>query len=163
MKRDQELEFLRAVEVQDRGALHLHILVWSPEPLDVVRVQDLALTAGFGCVLDLAPIEPGSKRHAYYVSKYVTKACDSRDAVPWMVEVEDEETGELLMVRRDASYRAWSSSRSWGLTMRVIKARCAAAARAAAAHRREVVLLLDDASSPSGATEVDAGPAPPPG
>lgn len=127
-----DLVFLRAVEVQKRGALHLHIIVWTPKPLVLQRVQELAMRSGFGCVLDFAPCAPGSRRAAYYVSKYVTKACDSRGVVPWTADVVDQETGEVQALDVVATYRTWSASRSWGITMAQIRA---AAARAVAAHR----------------------------
>ena len=87
------LEFFRAVEVQDgkrlevgtgRGALHLHVIVYAPHGLgSVVELRALAMAAGFGHSVDLVEIQPGSRKAAYYVSKYVGKACDEREAVPW--------------------------------------------------------------------------------
>ncbi len=90
-----------------RGAIHHHVLVWTPDPIDVLEVQRLALAAGYGCVLDLAPIVPGSRRHAYYVSKYVTKSIDKRDSVPWAVDVVDERTGEIRKVRKPPRRRPY--------------------------------------------------------
>lgn len=87
------LEFFRAVEVQDgkrvasgvgRGALHLHVIVFAPAALgSVLELRRLAMRAGFGHSVDLAEIAPGSRKASYYVSKYVGKACDEREAVPW--------------------------------------------------------------------------------
>jgi hypothetical protein len=122
LSRVTDLEYFRAVEVQRRGALHLHVIVWSADPLAVAEVQALALAAGFGCVLDLSPIRP---EHARYVAKYATKGSDSRDSVPWarVVQVLDDDTGELLdLVNRDPSFRTWSSSRSWGVTVKAVRA-----------------------------------------
>lgn len=116
------LVFLRAVEVQKRGALHLHVIVWTPDPLDLAEVQRLVLLAGFGCVLDWAPCEPGSRRAAYYVAKYVTKATDQRDDCPWEVEEASPWTGELRTHSVPARYRTWSASQAWGLTMREVRA-----------------------------------------
>lgn len=121
-----DLEFFRAVEPQGRGALHLHIIVASPVALDPLAVQRLALAAGFGCVMDLAIVEPGSRRHAYYVAKYVTKAADSRAVVPWVADVVDHETGEIDRRQTMPTYRTWSSSQGWGLTMRALRAGIAA-------------------------------------
>jgi hypothetical protein len=73
-------EYFRVVEVQKRGALHLHVLLWSAEPLPRGQVQELALAAGFGCQIDLSPLSP--KRHAHYAAKYATKATDQRGAAP---------------------------------------------------------------------------------
>lgn len=125
-----DLEYLRAVEVQDRGALHLHVIVWSSQPLDVVHLRRLAIRCGFGHSTDLAPIVAGSKRHAYYVAKYVTKACDSRDDVPWRREVVDQDTGELRRLHTIATYRTWSSSQGWGLTMKEVRRACRQAVEA---------------------------------
>jgi hypothetical protein len=88
----------------------------------------MAIGYGFGHELDLAPITPGSRKHAYYVAKYVTKACDSRDLVPWRSDVVDIETGEIRRLHTVASYRTWSASHGWGLTMSEVRAICARAA-----------------------------------
>ena len=124
-------EFFRAVEPQERGALHLHVIWWSPVPLVLRDVQGLAIGAGFGCVIDYEQAAAGDTRQAGYVSKYVTKATDQRGEVPW--DVVDHETGEVEAVK-DARYRVWSCSRGWGMTMKIIEAgiREAAQARAAA-------------------------------
>lgn len=114
--------YLRAVEVQKRGALHLHVIVWSPQLLDPVALRRLAIHYGFGHELDLAPIVPGSRKAAYYVAKYVTKACDERDSVPWRGPVLDRDTGELRIMHTAAAYRTWSASRDWGLTMKQLRA-----------------------------------------
>jgi len=96
------LEFFRAVEVQEgahradgdgRGALHLHVMLWSPVPLSKRELRRLAVDHGWGHSVDLQPCQPGSARAAYYVAKYVSKACDARGEVPW-----------LRVRRRDASY-----------------------------------------------------------
>lgn len=120
-RRYPELEFFRGVEVQQRGALHDHAMVWSPVPLRKGTVKDLVMRAGFGHAIDLAPIT-SAKQVAYYVSKYVTKATDSRDDVPWRAQVVDEDTGEVTDEVVAGRYRTWSSSRRWGLTMRAVRA-----------------------------------------
>jgi hypothetical protein len=136
-----DLEFMRGVEVQRRGALHDHVILWSASPIDIVAIQGLALRAGFGCSCDWAPAEPGSRKLAYYISKYVTKACDARDLVPWLAV--DLATGEILSDR--ATYRTWSMSRDWGLTMAQVRAVCAEfAARAAAARLDGTLAVLRD-------------------
>jgi hypothetical protein len=146
LRRDHPgLEFFRGVEVQHRGALHDHAMVWSPTPLRKRDIKALALAAGFGHSVDLAPIT-SAQQVGYYVSKYVTKATDSRDEVPWVPDghelVEDEHgqvldvdsaTGEVKPAR--AAYRTWSMSRQWGLTMRAVRAE--AAEYAAALRARE--------------------------
>lgn len=153
LKRDNPaLQYMRGVEVQDRGVLHDHALVWSPEPLDVLRVQQLALAAGFGCVLDLAKCDPMSKRAAYYVSKYVTKATDSRQDVPWLQDFVDTRTGEVTRGIGPGRYRTWSCSRDWGDTMSTVRAAKAAYARMIAARPAaelvEALAVLEAALGP---------------
>ena len=127
-------EFFRAVEVQERGAIHLHVIVWTSEPLVLTEVQRLAVGAGFGCVIDYKPAAAGDTRQAAYVSKYVTKATDQRGEVPW--DVVDVETGEVEAVK-DARYRTWSCSRGWGLTMKALEAGIREAAQKRALALRE--------------------------
>lgn len=129
------LQFFRGVEVQVRGALHDHAMVWSPVPLDLRWLREVAMDAGFGHSVDLAACEPGSKKAAYYVSKYVTKATDSRDLVPWAAEVVDVRTGEVSRGVIAGRYRTWSMSREWGLTMSAVRAQASAYARVKAQER----------------------------
>jgi hypothetical protein len=133
------LEYLRAVETQKRGALHLHVIVWSPEPLDPHALHEMALDLGFGCQMDLAPIESGSKKHAYYVAKYVTKSTSERYAVPWNPLVVDEETGEMTHPERTAAYRTWSQSRGFGVTMKFLRRQALAARNVHLARLAELV------------------------
>lgn len=133
-----DLEYFKAVETQKRGAIHYHLPIWSPVPLNVVVVQALALRAGFGCVLDLDPIKSGDLRAASYVSKYVSKATDARDDVPWTADVVNEHTGEVRLLHTSARYRTWSASRGWGLTMKALREALREAARARAARLAEV-------------------------
>ena len=127
-----ELQYFRGVEVQARGALHDHAMVWSPVPLSKNRLRAMAIRAGFGHSLDLAPAPPGSKKAAYYVSKYVTKATDAREDVPWwsdsVIDQVDDVTGEIRFTEGQvpARYRTWSMSREWGLTMAAVRADCRA-------------------------------------
>lgn len=166
MKAEYEgLQFFRGVEVQKRGALHDHALVWSPVPLDARWLREVAMDAGFGHALDLAPCEPGSKRAAYYVSKYVTKATDSRESVPWAADYVDRETGEVFRADGPGRYRTWSMSREWGTTMAVVRARAAAYAALKADERdarayENALDLLADALGPLG-TVPDSTSAPP--
>lgn len=152
------LVYLRSVEVQDRGALHLHVLLVGDVPVDALTVHGLALAAGFGCVLDLAPVK-GSAGAARYVAKYVSKACDQRERVPWHDVRVDRATGEMTD-RTDAAYRTWSASRTWGITMREVVEASRAAAERHARRQRELAeadvrlrSVLTAASSPP----VDAG------
>lgn len=118
ISRDHQIEFLRVVEVQKRGALHLHVLVRSELPLDVLELQGHAIAAGFGCSLDLSRMP--AARAARYVAKYAAKGYTERAAVPWRDEVLDKDTGEMR-TRQMASYRTVSQSHGWGLTLRQIK------------------------------------------
>lgn len=127
MKAEYEgLQFFRGVEVQGRGALHDHAMVWSPVPLDKGWLREVAIAAGFGHSVDLALCEPGSKKAAYYVSKYVTKATDARSSVPWAQDWVDRATGEVFRANGPGRYRTWSMSREWGSTMAQVRAQAAA-------------------------------------
>jgi len=131
---------MRGVEVQVRGALHDHALLWSPTPLSLTAVRRRAIAAGFGHSVDLAPLVPGSRKAAYYVSKYITKATDSREQVPWAADVVDRNTGEVTRGLVPARYRTWSCSRGWGDRMAdaVAQARVYAQAKAAADRDAEL-------------------------
>ncbi len=120
LSRVSRFEYFRVVEVQKRGALHLHVLVWSAEPLRRDQVQRIALAAGFGCQVDLTPLSP--QQHARYAAKYATKATDQRGDAPWAVDVVNTRTGEVTRGSAPARYRTWSSSRQWGLTVRDVRA-----------------------------------------
>lgn len=124
---DQALQFFKGTEVQQRGALHIHALIRPSRPVKaptMKKLRAMAIHLGFGHAVDLQPV--AREKHAWYVAKYVSKACDDRAHVPWARhgQVLDEETGELVaqLVRCDATYRPWSSSRHWGVTMRQVKA-----------------------------------------
>jgi hypothetical protein len=156
------LDFLRAAEVQKRGALHFHVLLVTDRPVDPVAVQRVALEAGFGCVLDLAPITD-AKRASYYVSKYVTKSCDDRGNVPWSAVVCDEDTGEMRLMETLPTFRSWSSSRGWGLTMKEVRAALLHSARLRAAALGALP-VEDGAGSPElvAASVADGASLPPP-
>lgn len=146
MTRDASVVFCGAVETQKRGALHRHLVLFSDVELDHRGVQEKALAAGYGCVLDLQELSsPGQV--ARYLAKYVTKAAGDRQVVPW--ESLDPETGEVTGKR--ATYRLWSSSRSWGVTMRQIKAVMGAQAAARAKYLRELQSALADEASAAAA------------
>lgn len=128
---------MRGVEVQKRGALHDHAIVWSPVPMSLAVVRELAIRAGFGHSVDLAPCKAGPNGVPAYVTKavagYVTKATDARHEVPWLPEgtiddgtyLVDDVSGEVLgrsPSLHGAPYRTWSCSRSWGLTMAAVRA-----------------------------------------
>lgn len=112
------IKYFKAVEVQKRGALHLHVLirVESPCEIRVSAVRALAIRHGFGHSVDLQKVT--DNRAAWYVSKYVTKCADERELVPYL----HRKTGELGPGR----WRAWTSSRVWGESMASVRASQAA-------------------------------------
>lgn len=116
------LEFFRTVELQKRGALHVHAMCWSPTPLSESTLREYAMAAGFGCQVKLDQAPPGSRHFANYVAKYVTKAADLRRETPWTVDQVDLDTGEITAVDVDGRYRIWSQSRSWGPSMAIARA-----------------------------------------
>jgi hypothetical protein len=203
---------MRGVEAQDgkhrqdgkgRAALHDHAVVWSPTRVTVQELRRIAVKAGFGHECDVAQLAPGSRKAAYYVSKYVGKSTDVRSEVPWarwkrvvptpstaagsalrqgsvrdhyrtdsreaeaaavallgaevvsersMVWSPDEGCWVLsrddwqgvdwvawtpIRESREATYRTWSMSRTWGLTMAAVKAEAASHARLKAASQGE--------------------------
>ncbi len=159
------VQFFRGVEVQRRGALHDHAMTASEVQLHLPTVRRLAMRAGFGHSVDLAPCEPGSRKAAYYVSKYVTKATDAREDVPWAADVVDIETGEVTRKVIAGRYRTWSMSREWGDTMAAVRARAAVYARqkrqdSENVELREAVYVLTAALGPLTLAD-DGAPAPP--
>jgi hypothetical protein len=98
----------------------------SDTQVSIATVRRLAIRAGFGHSVDLAPCEAGSRKAAYYVSKYVTKATDARESVPWAADLVDLDTGEVTRGVIAGRYRTWSMSREWGDTMAAVRARAAA-------------------------------------
>jgi hypothetical protein len=157
------VQFFRGVEVQQRGALHDHAMTHSDAAISLAVVRRLAIRAGFGHSVDLAPCEPGSRKAAYYVSKYVTKATDSRESVPWAADLVDLDTGEVTRGVTAGRYRTWSMSREWGDTMAAVRARASAYAalkrqERSAVELREAVWVLTAALG--ALTPVD-GAAPP--
>jgi hypothetical protein len=120
--------YFRAVECQDgkravdgcgRLALHFHVLLRTEVTLSTSQIRKLAIANGFGHSVKLDPLEPGSRAAARYVAKYVTKSCNERDDVPWLVDQVDE-YGEVTKENRPATFRAWSQSKNWGTTMAAI-------------------------------------------
>lgn len=151
--RTARVQFVGAVEPQERGALHRHVLMFTDAQLDYAEVQEQALAAGYGCVLDMQPLE-SRKQIARYLAKYVGKGASGRAKVPWLsvvVQDYDRHTGELIEVSKPPTYRLWSSSRHWGVTMKEIKAAQGAQARQRAMYLRDLEALLDGQDSRSAA------------
>ena len=155
------VEFIRGIEVQKRGALHDHAIIDSPIPLPLARwkaeMRSRAIDAGYGHSFDVTEIAAGSRKAAFYISKYITKACDQRDSVPWAVDVIDLETGELIRGSGAATYRTWSSSRGWGMTMADARSAC----RDFVLRRRDVQHdeLVARVAASLGATVLQSAPA----
>jgi hypothetical protein len=150
---DPSLEFYRVSEVQDRGALHHHVILATRKSLDVLQIQAFALAAGYGCQTDLVDVDVTAdvRQLGSYVSKqlagYVSKGSGSgRDAVPWRADVADEETGEVRRMHTVPTYKTHTQSHRWGITQRVILQRRATEARARADKLRAIIdPVLNDA------------------
>lgn len=112
-----DLQYCKGAECQERGALHFHLMMRTRGALTVQVVRKWAKHHGFGHSVDVQLLSVGeAMRAARYCAKYVSKAVDERGSIPWL----DRSTGE----RCDGApkYRTWSSSRSWGESMRSLKA-----------------------------------------
>lgn len=152
------LAYAGAVEAQQRGSLHRHVVIRTSSPLSAREVQGLALAAGYGCVLDLQEIKSAAGM-GRYLSKYVTKSAD-RDRVPWEDVRVNRSTGEVI-VHTTPTYRLRSQSQSWGCTMREVRSIASAQARARAHYLRELQALLDPPADAEPAP-ADAASLPPP-
>lgn len=160
---DGSLTYIGSVEVQERGALHRHLVVNVDRALEPAEVQALAMVAGYGCVFDLQVINSAQKA-AWYISKYVTKSAGARSDVPWVRDVLDLATGEVRSMKTSPTFRTWSSARSWGFTMKGLRdiARAQAQARAHYLRELEALLATDTADSGRVGTSIDSpGHAPP--
>jgi hypothetical protein len=138
------LAYAGAVEVQERGALHRHVVLRTPTPLTPAEVQGLALAAGYGCVLDLQQIGSAAGM-GRYLSKYVTKG-DDRENAPWEAVKVNTATGEITL-STSPTYRVRSQSQTWGCTMRDVRSIASAQARARARYLRELEDLLEHPNS----------------
>ena len=134
-----DLAYAGAVEAQERGALHRHVVIRTATPVTAGEVQAAALAAGYGCVLDLQPIGSAAGM-GRYLSKYVTKGGD-RDRVPWEAVRVNRVTGELA-VSTSPTYRLRSQSRSWGVTMAGLRAVAGQQARARAQALRQLAAQI---------------------
>lgn len=108
-----DLQYFRAVEIQQRGAIHYHLLVRVPQgqvlKLPKSELRRLAIRQGFGHEVDLGQVS--DERAARYCAKYVSKSADDRQSMPFM----DRLTGELM--DGHGRYRVWTASRRWGWSM----------------------------------------------
>jgi hypothetical protein len=169
-----DVEFYRAAEVQDgkrggsgRGALHHHVVLATRSQLHVDQVQELALAAGYGCVIDLQAVQVGADLSdlAAYVSKrlagYVSKSSGAhRLEVPWRADVADQDTGEVLRLHTLPTYRTHSQSVGWGCTVAEVRAIARDQARRRAAA---LASMTTESLAPQPVlAEVAAGVDPPP-
>lgn len=134
VRQEQRVEYFKGVEVQDRGALHLHVPMVSGDDAPVVlslrKLRALAIAHGFGHSLVWDPMTGGkaeSAKLAGYVSKYVAKASDERASVPWRSPGKNPDRG-----RR---FRTWTASREW--RCRMLDVRGGARRSRACAERRD--------------------------
>ena len=139
---DRAMTFIGAVETQKRGLLHRHLVINTAGPLVHEDVQRLALTAGYGCSVDIEPLQSASKA-ARYISKYVTKSSGARGDVPWMGDVVDKDTGEVRRLHTTPTFRTWSAAQSWGFTKKGLREIAKLQAQARARYLLELAELLD--------------------
>jgi hypothetical protein len=128
LKRDLEtlwgvpFVYFKAVEVQKRGALHLHVIVrvLGPALVQKADVRRLAVHHGFGHSVDLEDLTTDGDcgRAAGYCAKYCAKSCTERHVVPFV----NCRTGEIGPGR----WRTWTASRAWGASMKSMRAEQAA-------------------------------------
>jgi len=147
----REMQFIGALEPQKRGYLHRHLIIFTKDVLVFSEVQEAALAAGYGCVADVQALT-SEQQVARYLTKYVSKGASDRANVPWRKEKLDRQTGEIVD-SVSPTYRLWSSSHGWGVTMREVRAVAAAQARQRAKYLAELVDAL-------AADQVLAGPRP---
>jgi len=120
-----DVQFFKTYELQQRGALHLHVMMRFAGPVSqrsfkaAVRgcARHSVVRFGRQCKVDFVDLSDGDSvaRLAGYCAKYASKTSDQVPSVRTISHV----TGEV----RTVSVRAWSASKSWGDTMRVLRAR----------------------------------------
>lgn len=154
------VQYVTSVEVQEKRAdkmLHRHGLIWSPKPLAIHDVQALALRAGYGCSIQWQRPYSGTSA-ANYVAKYITKSAGQRSSIPWQETRIDHDTGEVTLVGKRATYRTWSRSQRWGVSIQELRDLMATQARARAHYLAE----LEDALAADHAQQTPVAPAPHP-
>jgi hypothetical protein len=111
------VSYFRGVELQERGAIHYHVIVrvTGGRMPTLAQLRELAIAHGFGHALKVDALTGGQgrARAAGYVSKYVSKSSTERRRAPYVHRV----TGEIGPGR----WRTWSASRDWGLTMGALR------------------------------------------
>lgn len=161
LARDREVVFAGSVETQKRGMLHRHLVVFTDSSLTFAEVQEKALRAGYGCVLDVERLDSVQKA-ARYLAKYVTKSTAERAEVPWSSTIVDHDTGELVEVSARPTFRLWSSSRRWGVTMKHLRQVAQLQARARARYLEDLAQLEAEVTAADSATPLAPAGEPPP-
>jgi hypothetical protein len=115
-----EFQYFKAVEVQERGALHLHLVLRVTAGQDrlpnLTAFRNLAMRHGFGHEVvvdakshDMAP--EVALAVAWYCSKYVAKAAGERQQVPYVHPKTGERVGRrpshLVPIERHDGSRGW--------------------------------------------------------
>ena len=138
----RELQFCKAAEAQERGAMHFHALVRCEADLAGAKewLRALAIKHGFGHEIDVRAMRAGDE---WYCAKYASKSADDRATVPWV----DVRTGEVSI--GSPRLRVWTASRGWGLSMVALRRIQAAWAKGMAERETD---------PPSGAPATPAGP-----
>jgi len=129
----KDVQYFRAVEAQDRGALHYHVIFrradGTPLRLSKAYIRAVAVGLGFGHEVD---VQPYDEKVAGYVAKYVSKAADERPDVPWdgtRERVREYWPGVPWRVQErrfterttEANYRTWVASRRYGDRMSQVR------------------------------------------
>ena len=116
-----DVQFFKTYEPQRRGALHVHAMLRASGITDrrlKAAVLMVARRNGFGRQFKADPVDLSNSLHVARAAGYCAKYCaKSADALPEVVRLNVH--GEV----RHGGLRAWSASRDWGDTMRLIDAR----------------------------------------
>ncbi len=145
------LQFCGSWEVQARGALHRHVLVWCPGVTQRrfrAAVRLCSRRYDFGRQFDVQSIKGTDAREvarkAGYCAAYCTKGGDRAESL-------NMSTGEI----KRGGYRPWSASRGWGQTMKAIREE-----QVAWVQERLAAALspASEAAGPGGAAALDLEP-----
>ena len=100
-------EFAAVLEVQTRGALHLHVLQ-SGEYIQKNRLKGMAKAAGFGRCTDIREVKRDAVSDAKKSADYVVKQ---------MAGYLSKQNAEALSAKTNKRRRPLRTSRRWGLSM----------------------------------------------
>ena len=113
-----DVQYCGTWETQKRGLLHRHVLIFVPG-VSAARYEsvgrEIAIRLGFGSQFDVEQVAADDPKAlamvAGYVASYVTKCGDG------LATCVNPRTGEILR----GSYRRWSASGDWGVSMKQIR------------------------------------------